>query len=80
MVYRQVLEKGNTRATARLYFNVHKIKKGGGKMSWCHIIGEALKALSVRLHVESCKECKKKYIEIVKHAKEEIERHETVKN
>ena len=33
---------------------------------------QGFEALLVRLHVESCKECRKKYDEILKHTLEEL--------
>ena len=48
-------------------------------MSWKYIIKEGLEALVIRLHVESCKECRKKYKEISKHAFEELEKREAAK-
>lgn len=41
---------------------------------------EGLEALLARAHVQSCKECRKKYEEIIKHAKEEFEKREAAKD
>ena len=43
------------------------------------ILVQGLEALSIRIHTESCKKCRKKYYEILKHAKEEAEKREAAK-
>lgn len=40
-------------------------------MIWEKMIKELMEALMVEMHIRECKECKKKYLEILKHAKEE---------
>ena len=47
------------------------VEKGGERVSTLSIIGEVLMTAVVRLHAETCKECRKKYMEIVKHIKEQ---------
>ena len=37
------------------------------------LVIKALEAIAVRMHVQGCKECRKKYNEILEHAKEEVE-------
>ena len=49
-------------------------------MNWSRIIEEGIKMLSVRLHVETCKGCRKKFKEILKHANEEFEKREATKD
>ena len=44
------------------------------------ILIQGMQALVVRVHVESCKECRKKYEEILKHAEQEYEKREAAKD